>query len=248
MAQIDRTSFGFSLVSIAENELSVKIGYYFHRKRSVMSNTTHHLEALLKTNQTHTDAFKENPLMRLIASPAMQAAHNRVRLLDCIQVFSNYFQKTVMLRAVLNDNNRYVPIVRAHLVEEFGHDVALMHDRKDREPIWDPILEACSCWFSWQMLSLDNSEKTVLVHMVLEASAHLFFIKAHHVMRQYAETDYFKIHADVDEHHETMGLELLTGLRDVDYQRLSEIQQQGWDMLNAACRRMAELTQTQEYD
>ena len=62
-------------------------------------------------------------------------------------------------------------------------------------------------------------------------------------MRQYAETDYFKIHADVDEHHETMGLDLLTGLRDLDYQRLSEVQQQGWAMLNTACCRMAELTQ-----
>jgi hypothetical protein len=208
-----------------------------------MPNLILNLEALLKTNGTFTEAFKDNPLMRLIDSSSMHEAPNRVRLLDCIQVFSNYFQKTVMLRAVLNDNSRYVPIVRAHLVEEFGHDMGLMHDRKDRRPIWDPILEACSCWFSWQMLSLDNSEKTVLVHMVLEASAHLFFIKAHRVMRQFAETDYFKIHAEVDEHHETMGLELLTGLRDSDYQRLSEVQQQGWEMLNAACRRMAELTE-----
>ena len=208
-----------------------------------MSDKTFDLDDLLNTQRRLTEAFKDNPLMQLIDSPMMQQAHNRVRLLDCIQVFSNYFQKTVMLRDVLNDNNRYAPIVRAHLVEEFGHDVALMHDRKDREPIWDPILEACSCWFSWQMLALDNIEKTVLVHMVLEASAHLFFIKAHRVMRQYAETDYFKIHADVDEHHETMGLELLTGLRTVDYQRLLEVQQQGWDMLNTACRRMAELSQ-----
>ena len=208
-----------------------------------MSTKTMNLDTLLETNQTFTDAFKDNPLMQLIDSYVMHEARNRVRLLDCIQVFSNYFQKTVMLRAALNQNHRYVPIVRAHLVEEFGHDVALMHDRKDREPIWDPILEACSCWFSWQMLSLDNSEKTVLVHMVLEASAHLFFIQAHRVMRQYAETDYFKIHADVDEHHETMGLDLLTGLRDLDYQRLSEVQQQGWAMLNTACCRMAELTQ-----
>ena len=117
-----------------------------------------------------------------------------------------------------------------------------MNDRKDRPPKWDPILEACSCWFSWKMLTLDNSEKTVLVHLVLEASAHLFFIEAHKIMAKYTETDYFKIHAEVDEDHENMGINLLEGLREIDYKNLVEIQQQGWDVLNSVCDRIAELS------
>lgn len=38
------------------------------------------------------------------------------------------------------------------------------------------------------------------MHLVLEASAQLFFKQAHQVMDQYHETQYFKIHHEVDEH------------------------------------------------
>jgi hypothetical protein len=208
----------------------------------MMTHPTFTLDALVTTNHQFTSDFAHNPLMHLIRSPLMDDTQKRIQLLDCIQVFSNYFQKTVMLRAILTDNKRYISVVQKHLLEEFGHDIALMHDRKERQPIWDPILEASACWFSWKMFSLDNPEKTVLVHLVLEASAHIFFIEAHKVMQKYAETNYFKLHADVDEHHETMGLDLLTDLRDIDYKRLLEVQQQGWDMLNTACARMAKLS------
>ncbi len=61
-------------------------------------------------------------------------------------------------------------------------------------------------------------------------------------MEGFGETDYFKLHSEVDEHHETMGLALLKGLRETDYQNLLTIQQQGWDVLNTACNRIAELT------
>ena len=84
-----------------------------------MSTKTMNLDTLLETNQTFTDAFKDNPLMQLIDSSVMHEARNRVRLLDCIQVFSNYFQKTVMLRAALNQNHRYVPIARSQCASFF---------------------------------------------------------------------------------------------------------------------------------
>lgn len=206
-----------------------------------MSNQTLNLHYLISKNSAFSHAFTHNSLMTLIKSTQMDKAQNRLQLLDCIQVFSNYFQKTVMLRSVLNDNNIFEKIAQQHLVEEFGHNISLMHDRKERPPMWDPILDACSCWFSWKMLTLDNSEKTVLVHLVLEASAHMFFVEAHKVMAKYSETDYFKIHAEVDEDHENMGLDLLEGLREVDYQHLLAIQQQGWDILNTVCDRIAKL-------
>ncbi|WP_026069282.1 hypothetical protein [Legionella tunisiensis] len=133
-------------------------------------------------------------------------------------------------------------IAQKHLIEEFGHDISLMNDRGNNPPKWDAVLDACSCWFSWKMLTLDNIDKTLLVHLVLEASAHLFFREAHNVMEKYGETDYFKIHSEVDEEHEMMGVCLLEGLREVDYKHLLIVQQQGWDVLNTVCRRIAELT------
>lgn len=201
----------------------------------------YNLDQLLLKNNQFTAEFAQSPLMTLIRSAKMDDAKNRTQLLDCIQVFSNYFQKTVMLRFVLNDNHVFSETIQQHLLEEFGHDISLMKDREARPPAWDPILDAGSCWFSWKMFTLDNPEKTVLVHLVLEASAHLFFIEAHKVMSKHTETDYFKIHADVDEHHEMMGLRLLEGLREIDYNHLLCIQKQGWDILNSVCNRIAEL-------
>lgn len=207
-------------------------------------NNKINLNYLLSKNQAYTQAFMQNALMTWIQSPDVNEAKNRARLLDCIQVFSNYFQKTVMLRAILNDNDVFSAIVQQHLTEEFGHNMSLMHDRKDRAPIWDPILEACSCWFAWKMFTLDNIEKTVLIHLVLEASANVFFVEAHKIMTAYAETNYFKVHAAVDDHHEAMGIQLLEGLREIDYQHLVNVQQQGWEMINTVCNRMVELVKT----
>jgi len=207
-----------------------------------MLNKAMNLATLLEKNQVYIEQYKNNELMKLIQSIEMNEAENRVRLLDCIQVFSNYFQKTVMLRSILTENNRFLKVAQEHLEEEFGHDLTLNHDRHDRRPTWDPILEACSCWFTWKMLVLDNYGKTFLVHLVLESSANIFFKEAHLVMKRHAETNYFQMHAVVDEHHEQMGIQLLEGLSAVDYERLLEIQQQGWDMLNMVCTRMAELS------
>lgn len=80
---------------------------------------------IIKKNQDYIADFRNSPLMRLIADTKMDDSCSRAKLLDCIQVFSNYFQKTVMLRAVLNDDNRFIKIAQEHLAEEFGHNTSL---------------------------------------------------------------------------------------------------------------------------
>lgn len=207
-----------------------------------MQNETVDLAFVINKNKTFIEQYQDNKLIQLIQSDLMDVAENRRYLLDCIQVFSNFFQKTVMLRKILTGNKRFLDVSQAHLEEEFGHDISLMHDRNDRAAKWDPILEGTSSWFAWQMLILDNTEKTFLIHLVLESSANIFFIEAHKVMKKYNETNYFKLHSEVDEQHEAMGMALLKGLREVDYKHLLIVQQQGWDMVNAACTRIAELT------
>lgn len=201
----------------------------------------YNLDYLLKQNEQYADRFRNSPIMQLIVSAKVDNAKSRQLLLDCIQVFSNYFQKTVMLRLILSDDDRFIKIAREHLSEEFGHDVSLMHDRNDRKSAWDPILDACSAWFTWKMFTLDNAAKTLLVHLVLEVSANIFFIEANQVMLKYKETDYFKIHAEVDEHHAQMGVKLLAGLSCEEYRSLNEVQKQGWDMLNSVCNRITEI-------
>lgn len=202
----------------------------------------HTLNSLLKENKKFSSAYKKNKLMQLIKSDAMKDKVIREKLLDCVQVFSNYFQRIVLLRQAFSEDASFLSVSQEHLAEEFGHNLSLMKDRNNRPPIWDAILDAASSWFAWKMLTLDDEEKTLLVHLVLETSANMFFQETHKIMSKYRETDYFKIHSEADEKHEKMGIELLKGLTSRKYNKLFELQSQGWDMLNTACERIAQLT------
>lgn len=202
------------------------------------------LEQLLEINQRYCEDYRNHSrLMNLIKSDLMKDKSQRARLLDCIQVFSNYFQKTVMLRSVFCENRHYLPVVDDHLKDEFGHNTDLDRDRQHRDPVWDPILESTSAWFAWNMLVMDNDEKVISVHLVLESSANIFFTEANKVMKAFGETDYFAIHSEVDGDHEQMGIELLQNLQPSRYQRLMEVQAHCWDVLNTACNQIALLTE-----
>lgn len=199
------------------------------------------LSVLLKRNEEFAEKYRNSSIMKLIKSTEMSQREARERLLDCIQVFSNYFQKAVMLRNIFCDNRKFLAVTQEHLNEEFAHNLSLDRDRNYRPHVWDAILEATSSWFMLKMFTLDEEEKTVLVHLVLETSANIFFQEAHKVMHTYDETDYFKIHSEADEKHEKMGISLLQNLSPKKYARLLEVQQQGWDVLTATCNRIAEL-------
>lgn len=201
------------------------------------------LQALLEKNRRHAHRYKtKSLLLKLITNKKVSQRKTRQKLLDSVQVFSDYFQRVVLLRSALCSSLPAAPIAHTHLQEEFGHNLALSKDRKFRQKTWDPILEATSSWFCWKMFVLSEEEKTLLVHLVLESSANIFFHEAHKVMSKYKETDYFEIHSDVDEKHEKMGISLLKNLAPQEYHRLSELLSQGWDMINAACDRIAELS------
>jgi hypothetical protein len=206
-----------------------------------MQNKAKSLNDILAINEEWVMTFKTSDLMKLINSDAMKLTENRIRLLDCIQTFSNYFQKTMLLRLALTDNANFSALSQEHLDEEYGHNVALLEERGKRPAKWDPILEATSSWFCWKMLTLDNVEKTLLVHLVLEASANIFFTCANEIMQRYKTTDYFNVHAENDERHENIGTKLLENLTPKIYSDLAIVQEQGWEMLISACNRMASL-------
>lgn len=197
---------------------------------------------LTEKNIFYVNEFKKSPLMQLIVSDLMSQKAMRDRLLDCIQVFSNFFQKVVMLRSALCDDLDFLAIVNEHLKEEFGHNALLDKDRNQRPLVWDPILEATSCWFAWKMLTSNEEEKAVLVHFVLETSANLFFYQAHKIMTKYKETNYFEIHSEVDKKHEMLGQSLLENISSITLSKLLIIQHQSWDMLNTTCNQIVILT------
>jgi hypothetical protein len=114
--------------------------------------------------------------------------------------------------------------------------------RNNTPPTWDPILEATSSWFAWKMFTTNDEEKLVSIHMILEASANVFFTTVQKVLKKNdVILSYFEVHSEVDEKHESMGLELLKGLTTKHYEKLLEIQSQGWSVFMAACDRIATL-------
>lgn len=200
------------------------------------------IDLLTQKNDEYCCQFKKSPLMQLVNSKKMENEHYRMRLLDALQVFSDHFQKIVMLRYSFCDDKSHLSVATQHLKEEFGHNLSLEKDRKHRTVPWDPILEATAGWFTWKMFTLDNDEKIILVHFVLETSANIFFQAANKVMEKYQETDYFKIHSEADEKHEKMGLDLLKAFHPEKLERLFLIQKQGWEMLQVICNEIAVIT------
>ncbi len=205
------------------------------------------LAVLLEKNRIYREAYKNNLIFNFVTGDAVNDPIQRGRLLDTIQVWSNFFQRAVLARSAFCEDPRYSGIFQDHLKEEFGHNENLASDRGEGLlKVWDPILEATSSWFAWKMLTLDNAEKLVLVHLVLEAAATVFHIVAHPIMSKFRETDHFATHHDGDQIHETMGISLLTNLDPHSLTRLETVQKQGWDMMNTLCARMAEIAVTSD--
>lgn len=207
-----------------------------------MTNINVGWENLVERNNQFIKDFHSSALMQLISSPDIDKKEYRDRMLDAIQTLSNYFQKIVLLRWVISDHHSFSSVALEHLKEEFCHHETLMTDRNYRPSLWDPILESTSSWFLWRMFNTNDEEKTVLIHLVLEASAQIFFGAAYPIMSRYGQVNYFKEHVGADEKHEKMGEQLLNGLSVSAYQRLFEVQSQGWSVILTACNRIAALS------
>jgi quercetin dioxygenase-like cupin family protein len=199
------------------------------------------LEVLLEQTRRYCEAHRRNPMFTLLQSGGLDDPRRRFRYLDAVQTWSDWFQRAIQARAAFTENPRFAPLAQQHLAEEQGHNAHLAVDRGGRTDVpWDPLLDATASWFAWKMVALDSAEKTVLIHLVLEAAGATFHAVARPIMAVYGETDYFALHAGDDE-HEAMARQQLAGLGPETYRRLLRVQQEGWDVFNALCARMAAL-------
>ncbi|MEH2079522.1 MAG: hypothetical protein V7K89_05765 [Nostoc sp.] len=200
---------------------------------------------LLQRNKQFSEDHKQNPMFALVTSGRLADKRLRNRFFDCVQVWSNFFQKILFARSAFTEEREFALLFNKHLDEEYGHNNNLAAERGDAlKVVWDPILEATSNWFAWKMLTLDSTEKTVLVHLVLEVGSSVFSKVANLNISSFEQTKYFAVHDEADDEHQVMGLELLTNLEQRSYDRLIQIQQEGWDMLNVMCARIAELVES----
>jgi quercetin dioxygenase-like cupin family protein len=203
---------------------------------------TNSLANLLLRNDSLREEHHTNRIFDFVSGEQIRDPARRQRFMHCVQVWSGYYQKTLMARTAFTEDLKYAAIFRRHLNEEYGHDTALNLDLGSAARIvWDPLLDATASWFLVKMLTLDNLEKLVLIHLVLETAGSTFHKVAATAMARFGETNYFSQHSEVDDQHASVAIEMLEGHDSSTYAHLMEIQRQGWDMLNKLCERMVEI-------
>lgn len=203
------------------------------------------LVELLRRNASFAKEHTQNAMFDLIRGGHLADSVRRARFLDAVQVWSEVFHRLLLMRSAITQDQRFTALFDRHLAEEYDHATRLAADRGTALTlVWDPELDAAANWFVARMLTLDDTEKVVLIHLVLEVGSLLFSRIASPVFAPYSETDYFAIHADADGAHELMGVTTLDHLDAFAYERLYRVQQQGWDMLNTLCARIAALVLT----
>ncbi len=201
----------------------------------------HLFRTLIRRNAAYCEKFRESSLVSMLHHSSIKDKVKQRNLLDAIQLFSDHFQNTVMLKRAFCERSIYQKIAQQHLEEEFCHNFSLQKRRGFQPAPWDPIIDAVSAWFNWKMITLDEPGKAVVMHLVLEASAEIFFLKINKVMPSYNKDDYFNIHAECDEGHVEIGLSPLKNLSENTYYELFKIQEEAWCIMNTLCERFATL-------
>lgn len=199
------------------------------------------LSQLLRRNIYYLNLFRQNKLFELL-NKNQGSQITLDRFMRVFQVWSNYFQRMVLLQYINATDSEVQKIAEEHLVEEFGHNIELRKSLGGLQPIWDPILESLSGWFSWVIPTIDQRERIVLIHLVIENCATVFYEVTTPIFNSQNSAEHFKHHSVHDNSHAELGLSVLEGLSPREYKGLSVIQEKGWKTLISLFERMADLT------
>ncbi|PIZ04346.1 MAG: hypothetical protein COY58_04790 [Gammaproteobacteria bacterium CG_4_10_14_0_8_um_filter_38_16] len=198
-------------------------------------------ESLLLSNEQYYHTFTQKPFFKMIASGLLnQDEKKRDAFFNYVQIFSDYFQTMMQTRQAACRDEKFYFTFLTHFMDELGHD-DLLRQRQKITQVWDPILVAVCTWFVHQMQVLDNIEKAVVMHLVLEKTGDFYHSLANKKLSQHIESNYYEVHAEHDEDHTTMILDLLPGYPDFVYQRLNKLLYESWHMMYTMVDRVHEL-------
>ena len=99
------------------------------------------------------------------------------KFLKHFRIWSDEFQKMVLARVVFSETKEFQQLAWEHLTNEFGHNIELFQNLENNEETTDSIFEALGSWFTLKMMTLGDSERAVLVHLVVESCATIFYEK-----------------------------------------------------------------------
>jgi hypothetical protein len=203
------------------------------------------LKNILAYNEKRLHEHVQRPFFRILEDGTLLDQKKRDIFLSCLYVWSESFQQVMFSRQATSVDKRYQSIFLDHLTEELGHN-KLLEEYKDKVKINDPILKATSIWFVHNMFLLDNVGKAALVHLVLETSGDEFHTRAAPFLSQYVSTDYFDLHAELDQGHAEMGMELLKYQHPVTYAMILKLIEESWDMFETLMDRIVYLVNRQD--
>jgi quercetin dioxygenase-like cupin family protein len=194
----------------------------------------------LKNKRIAQNLLEENPIFHF-SKEEIAKKNKKAKLLDCLQVMSNHFQQLMFLRLGLCQSQAYRPIFLEHLLEELGHDRELAEERKGEGVLWDPILHSSCSWFLAKNFFLDNPQRLIMVQMVLEKCASLFYGKFAELLIDENKSEHVLKHLEADEGHENLGLHLLRDEPAYRFEEFEKLLDESWSVMQLFLRRTADL-------
>lgn len=192
-------------------------------------------DRLIAYNEEKCRDIESSPFFELFRNGTMQDEDNMTMFKARLRQWSGLFQHIMYSRQFSTVDKLFSGIFLEHLKEELGHDEML-----PETGYWDPEIDAFGNWFVLKMLQLDNLEKLVVVHLVLEKCADVFHSFAKRYISESGE--YIDAHAELDHEHSELGKELYDNLTEEQYVRMERLCEHSWHMLELLLNRVAVLT------
>ena len=205
--------------------------------RVVFSDHAVTYEDVLQYSKERLHRIKQTPCFMMMKNKEPLSHEQKLKFLDCLQLFSNHFQHMMFVRQATCLDPRYRHVFTEHLQEEFGHDL-LLEQRDNKTELKDPVLDATLGWFTHQMYIRDNVEKAVIVHMVVESPADEFHGLAHAMLADLIRSNFFERHEEADDNHSNMADQLLQDQHPMVYPRIKALLEEAWDMLETVLNRI----------
>ncbi|HEY2512334.1 MAG TPA: cupin domain-containing protein [Polyangiaceae bacterium] len=200
------------------------------------------LKDVLSRNEERAErAVRANPFFLFLQNGELANRRKRALMRECIRVFSDAYQTFLFTRQATCRDGDYLQMFHQHFLEELGHN-QLLKVEGDARIARDPQLVATSTWFTHQLFVLDNASKVTL-NIAMETAGYHFHVLAKSVFAQDESSHYFDVHAEADELHKELGVELLRDQHPETYPRLRQAVDDGWDMIEAMMSRMAALVE-----
>lgn len=224
-------SIQFNRTSLYENTDKPRVSFC---KDEQLSRDDQNIVAL---NEKYLLKYSESKLIQLLSDPRVELVETKERLLGCLSVWSDAFQDLLHLRVANTRDKLHKQAAIDHLREEQGHNVNLRQQSLITIPeIWDATIELAISWFREQMSGATDEIKTLIMHLVIEASGEIFHAAAANVFR---DMNHFQEHGEDDGHHVDIGLTLLRTSNTVPTVDAITALSRAWAVMLMLCDRMA---------